>query len=778
MQPTPQKRLILGNGEQYVTNVTRIKGFGPPILPRSYEEARLRVKSEVSNALAAVAALPSKKRLADELVLTLRLHPDSTAKTYDPSALFKTVPDLENVGSRNYVVATSKVAITQRIKKQIEEGHKVTPARLIFVRSERSGFERFLRALDSSEASLTDAFKTDIRRIERFDLLSKEEQLQPFLADKHWDGGRVELVFHPTDCPSETRDEFVRQLLRKSRATRSELRSYADGPAFISCVLAKSELEELADVNPLRTAHPLTFGGFEDLRSAPIADAPPPPSDRTRSTVRVGVFDGGVDLTNPYLSGHVEQDDALSIKTAPEPRCTAHGTAVAGVLLYGPLNEHADGKPLPPPPVSVVSIRVFPPSDPRDPDLYEAIDIIERAVPARPEVKFWNVSFGPRGPIWDDAISRFTFALDSLASSQKVGFCVAVGNDGSQLGVWGRIQAPSDVVNGLGVGAYTHRKGVVMHAPYSCKGPGRECGKMKPDLVAFGGCDHTPIHLLSPTHGKKALKSGTSFSTPFVTSLGAQAVDVVERGTSLLARTLLIHTAAHPLAADPDYLLGHGLVRSSLDGLVRCDSREVTVVFQGELLAKQNVRLPLMLPPLLVKAGTIQMTWTIGALPPVSPNHPSDYTTMCIEDTFYPDSLTFSFANPDPKASPKFRKLHLRDDVAEIADLKSKKWKQAPLPVSDSANVYRDEASRRSLDYKWEPIVRRYASKRAASLHEPFLILHAIPRHNAAGRVSYAAAVTISALKFDGDLYSEVLKAKPALQPIRLRTESEIRIKI
>src|SRR5437870_10972742 len=157
-------------------------------------------------------------------------------------------------------------------------------------------------------------------------------------------------------------------------------------------------------------------------------------------------------------------------------------------MLYGPLNDRDAKTPLSAPAVSVVSIRALPTSNPADIDLYESIDVIEAAVPARKDIKVFNVSFGPRGPILDDMISRFTFALDLLAVGHKVAFCVAVGNDGDAGSGLNRIQAPADLVNGLGVGAYTEGKNGKVHAPYSCQGPGRECAKLKPDVVAFGGC--------------------------------------------------------------------------------------------------------------------------------------------------------------------------------------------------------------------------------------------------------------------------------------------------
>ena len=776
MPTLPQRRLILANGEQYVTPVEKPGSGAPPQFPRSFEEARALVIDQVNSSLDLVYALPAKKRRGDEVVLTLRLHPDATAKTYNPEAIFRMVPDLQNVGSRNYAARTSDVAATERIKKQLAKGQIETFGRLLFVRSNRGGFERLLRVLAGSQGQLPEMFQNDIRRIERFDILSAAEQLQAFRVNRDWAGGRVELVFHPTMESAEAQRSFLRQLFRGTHATHGRVVPYSDGPVFVSCVLAPADLEQLADVNALRAAHPLTFDGLDDLRSAPTFPCPPPPAAATRSTVKVGVFDGGVDPKHPYLAGYIEQDDSLSVKTPADPGCISHGTAVAGALLYGPLNSYDSATPLPAPPVSVVSVRVFPATDPKDPDLYEAIDLIEAAVPARPDVVFWNISFGPRGPIWDDTISRFTYALDNLTVSQKVGFCVAVGNDGRRTGIWSRIQSPSDLVNGIGVGAFTERKGVVMHAPYSCRGPGRECGKMKPDLVAFGGCEHTPMHLLSSTAGDARGSSGTSFASPLVASIGAQAVGTVERGTALLARTLLIHTAKHP-QIDPDFLLGHGLVQTSLDGLIRCNAREVTVVFQGDISATGHVRLPIMLPLGLVVSGNVRISWTVGVLPPVKANHPSDYTSMCVEDTFYPNAQVFNFKNPDAKGKPVFKSLHLKDDAAEIASLSAKGWKRSHFPATASGNIYSTEQEKR-LDYKWEPVVRRSVNKRAGSFHEPFLVLHAIPRHGVGGRVNYAAVVTISAPAFDDDLYAAVLRARPALQPIRLRTESEIRIQI
>ena len=63
------------------------------------------------------------------------------------------------------------------------------------------------------------------------------------------------------------------------------------------------------------------------------------------------MFDGGIDPNHPLLVGHAEQDDSLSINAPRETDYVEHGIAVAGALLYGPLNNYDTKMPLPSPPL-------------------------------------------------------------------------------------------------------------------------------------------------------------------------------------------------------------------------------------------------------------------------------------------------------------------------------------------------------------------------------------------------------------------------------------------
>lgn len=338
--PENQRRLILAHGEKYVQKLERQQSGTPPEYPRTYEAARDHVKRQVHRALGELAALPPRKRLADEAVFCLRLHPDMVAKSYDPCQIFGRVPELTNVGSRNYRVAADRVAETRRMRKKIAARIPEVIGRLVFVRSDDAGFRRFLQVLDTPESELNQQFCREIQTIEDFNLLRPEEQLFAFdHAWPAWQEGRVELVLHPSRHSQEELSRFIQSLVRGSGATafRPRFAYYENGPMFVSCRLDRDAIQNMAGANPLRTAQPMEFGAFEELRGQSGLRTPPAPSARTRSTIKVGMFDGGTNVAHELLAGYVEEDAALSTKTPADPSCVAHGTAVAGAILYGPL---------------------------------------------------------------------------------------------------------------------------------------------------------------------------------------------------------------------------------------------------------------------------------------------------------------------------------------------------------------------------------------------------------------------------------------------------------
>jgi hypothetical protein len=244
----------------------------------------------------------------------------------------------------------------------------------------------------------------------------------------------------------------------------------------------------------------------------------------------------------------------------------------------------------------------------------------------------------------------------------------------------------------------------------------------------------------------------------------------------LLGRALVIHTADHP-DGEPDAHLGHGCIVSEIGDILLCPEKAVTIVFQGDILPTRIVKLPLPLPAGLQIPGKIQITWTVAALPPVDQTSTSDYTSCCLEDTFYPNSKRYSLS-PKSGTTGKPKQLNIVSDKNEIKALLANGWKRSAFPVTESGNQYQHEETRRKVDCQWEPLVRRVVSKQARSFDDPFLTLHAIGRNGVVSRFDYVVVATITAKSFDGDLYTEIRRRYPALAPIRVRTEAEVRIQI
>ena len=93
------------------------------------------------------------------------------------------------------------------------------------------------------------------------------------------------------------------------------MRPYPGGPTFVSCRVSKTSLDRLAGRQPAagRPSFPLRRVAAS-CGDAPRAAAPKPPKTDTRSTIKVGVIDGGTSAGHPLLKGHVEDDESLAIR--------------------------------------------------------------------------------------------------------------------------------------------------------------------------------------------------------------------------------------------------------------------------------------------------------------------------------------------------------------------------------------------------------------------------------------------------------------------------------
>ncbi len=333
-----------------------------------------------------------------------------------------------------------------------------------------------------------------------------------------------------------------------------------------------------------------------------MTGAPLPPVGVAPSPIKVAMFDGGVDADAPLLRGFVDEHHISMVPLHPE--CLAHGSAVAGAILHGPLNPFSSRAVLPVPALSIHSLRVFPISDPADMDLREIVGQMERIIPQLVDagIRIVNLSFGPPGAITDEEISPFTAALDRLAYAHDFLAVVAVGND------HGRIQAPADSVNCLSVGAVGRKRRAV---DYSAAGPGRPGASRKPDVLAFGGDDDAPFHLVSLNASARVLDYGTSFAAPLVTRRCAMLMSRRPELSPLLVRAVVIHQNDYP---------GSRLASS--------------VLFEHVLAPGEEMEVEVPLP---VEEGAA-LAWTLVVLAPTQEDRPAEYVTATVASALRSDA--------------------------------------------------------------------------------------------------------------------------------------------
>lgn len=758
------RRPILYKGEVYSKVIEKRSGGDSKQPHLTYDQARTRVLADIAVTKSEVASTPADKKLPHEFVICVRMSQGFSAKSYYPKSLFDSIGEngqAEEIGSRIWRDADGEDSLPDTGK-------------LFFVRTTNAGLEQLESKLSQEEDSVTKAFAYDVRKIEAVNTLTADEQILGIPSN--WEEGRLEAVLHPFAQDKDLVLSNFLNLLGDSGANLEKVKykQYESGVTFVSLYGDKEIIAKVAEYNPLRTIHPLDLRDLPKINRGSPINGGPDPAQGTKPEVVVGVFDGGINPNNPYLENYTEDTDA--IHSPQEPDYIDHGTQVCGAVLYGSLNDYSSGQTLPDPKVSVKSFRVLPPNDLADPDLYEVIDAIEEVVPNNLDIKVFNLSLGPNGPILDDHISRFTFACDLLSAKYNILFTVAVGNDGKLDGGLARIQSPSDIVNGLGIGSYTKKDGKLVRAPYSCLGPGREGNKLKPDLLAFGGCDQYPIHLISHNLNEKIWNMGTSFASPIVAGYAGQLIGYSEGAIDpLVARALLIHTVNSENISTHNNELGHGTLAETVEDVVTCKSNSYTLIYKGELLPGKFAEFKIPWDN-SIDAGKVNFRWSIAVSTAIDPQSPDDYTASSIVMSFYPNSNKFIFS----KKGEGKKTINIVEQSAIAQQLLESGWEQAKFPVSGSAPVpYAPEDELRA-DMKWDSVDTRNLNKMVSSVTDPIFHIHALSRGRryANRKIRFAVIMTVEPTDETVDLYSKVIAKFDALVPIKLNLEVTSQVNI
>ena len=344
-----------------------------------------------------------------------------------------------------------------------------------------------------------------------------------------------------------------------------------------------------------------------EMLPAPSAEAP-----------RVCILDSGINSNHPLLRSSVAEAESFIAGEEPEDEA-GHGTAVAGIILYGDLEKCLVSNHWKPD-VWLYSGKVMIKSPGLDEAVFDPGTIeqsIEKAVAyfaGEQGCRIFNISFGNENSPYDGRhIRGIAYTLDRLAREYDVLFVVSAGNfrgtENLPRADWrteypeylladeSLIIDPAPALNVLTVGALANHTATANEqrygyleinelcpaaedqpAPFTRHGPSIK-GAIKPDLVAHGGNLAAPLGrhgvqfnptdrrlgVLTLNHnylGGTLLKdiSGTSFSAPYITHLAGRLLGFYPSASANLLRALLVNHADIPDACRtvfPEQLQGH-----------------------------------------------------------------------------------------------------------------------------------------------------------------------------------------------------------------------------
>lgn len=738
---------LLGRGETLIQAIELQSGGGEKADPYSLGDAFRALKPQLERTSAQLFSLPQEACPNDEAVISVTLHPSYLAKSYHPASLLREA-GLRQVGSRE-----RKVAPRVRIGRQKEVEKVVAPE--LFVAGTRSAIARFadtpLNLLNSA------ASQYDFRKIEEVRVLSPDRVKIPEDARGMMP---LEAVLHAAasnDAGRSILKAFENWLLQFGIGDGLRHRQQVGGLSFLG-IRADVELaSDLAKFTFLRLIRRMPKLALRDasLRTMELGsfisvprNLPLPASQH----VSVAVFDGGLPAAHPFGAA-VNAYDAPGVGH-PWEEGLVHGTQVTSALLFGPLEEGVT----PPNPFAAVDHWRVLDNQGDDFELMETLDRVMDVLDQH-EYDFVNLSIGPDEAMLDDEVHVWTSRLDEYSATGRSLIICAAGNNGEMDSASGlsRVQPSADGVNVLGVGASTCFSDDWQRAQYSAVGPGRSPGLVKPDILAFGGCDDRPYFAISET-GKAEGVQGTSFAAPSVARMATGLKAMFGDQLSQFAiKALLIHHAEPQDHSQLD--VGWGRLPTSLSSLTDCPDHSSTVVYQGLLEPARYRRFPLPYPDGGF-TGRVSIRATFVTATTVDPEDSINYTRTGVGITFRPKTT----GHPgfyETADGPRERSVH-----------QSKSFFGSSLMFQTEQEL-RDDANR------WESVVRNQHRFNATTLDAPvFDIEHLTRAHGQAAvrsdAVHYALIVTITE-KAGTNLYDRILSTFAGrLRPLQPRIDLRV----
>ncbi|EGQ8673209.1 S8 family peptidase [Vibrio cholerae] len=721
------KNFIIGYGETLTSKVTVKSGGGDKKHPYSFAEARERLVRDLSIILEDIDSKPLVQCPNGEVVVKFIQHPSYLAKSYYPTSLFNKY-DIKDVGSKSMRIKPRKWAV----KKHPEKG--LTSC--IFVSGTRSKFEAMLNSIKNDV--LPDNTKELIQSLEDVSSISSDEKIK--YIDPAQDELKLEVVLHASEDDGYIRSSFEQYSNLLGGAVDWARSKTVGGLTFLPVTIkngSEDELAEFSHLRALRSMPKLRFNRPEATRMAIKDTFSLPEFKELNNDFKVCIFDGGIGtehVLGQWVTEHIPSD-----VTVGHPRLLAHGSEVCSTYLFGPYD--GNNSQMDAPYTNVDIVRVLS-ADDTDPDLFDVLTRIESVLKTK-EYKYVNLSLGPRLAIDDDDVHVWTSVIDKLLQDGHCFATVAIGNDGDLEGEYARIQPPSDMVNCFAVGASNSQGLDWKRASYSCIGPGRSPGVVKPDGVIFGGSDDELFKVYSPLTHSIVGTLGTSYAAPYALRVAAGIDSITEFAlTPSTVKALMIHQADRDGKEQNE--VGWGALPRTPEEVVECLDDEAIVVYQGELKKSQHLRVPIPLPEGIDCTWVhLKATFCFNAI--TDPEHPLHYTRS---------GLDIVFRGHEEKIT----------GTATHADTKS---------FFSVGNLYETEEELREDAHKWETCISRTQRFKRSTLLKPVFDVkyHAREKGGDVQKelepLKYSLIISIRA-EGDPNTYNLVLQQNQTLQSVKV----------
>lgn len=743
-----EPKFLLGRGETLNRESRYRSGPNDSSPPYTWDVQRRSLLPQLEMQLRTFQGLPEQACPGDRVVSAVTLHPQYYSRSAFPSEL---------VGHMGLRLVGSKPTLVKPREGRGSNREGGIPSTMLFLTGQRTQFRRLLEIAKDVDPETPLAM--DLLKVEALAAVEPQDRLMGAIGASR---ELLEVVLHHD---AEIDVDWESDFFHFADACGVEIDKgheyQSRGLWFLPAVANADAAERLADFAFVRAIRPMPklrpLKRPQVLRSAHSGPRVALPGEEALdSSFRVAVFDGGLPEDHPFdpWANRIEPTTKDGIG-APVDYCLEHGLAVTSALLFGSVKEGLQPRPY----CGVDHFRVLGDKT-NDTALYSVMLYIDRIL-SQSNYEFATLSIGPVEIVGDDTVTAWTAMLDDHFQQGQMLGTIAVGNAGEEPAPGNRVQVPSDCVNALAIGAATSERPDWSRAPYSCVGPGRAPGLVKPDLLQFGGVDGEQFKFVFP--GPSISEAmGTSFATPAVMRIASGVRAHFGSGISTIGiRALLIHSAMNE-SDHPRTEVGWGLVPSDLASITVCPEGSVRVLYQGHLDPSKVIRTEVPLPFGDLE-GMIEIAATFCFLCQTDPHTPGDYTRAGLGITFRPHQSRF------PKPSPP--KYKVDPDFPEAK------------PFFEGVGRNTEQALRFD-SFKWDTTRHARHRFRASSLDRPVFDIHYQAREpgsrlspSGANKLPYALVVTVTASRHP-NLYDRVLERYPTLAAIRPRTQLPLPVRV